>query len=124
LRHALHVGQHASSQAHDGITAERPGAMVGDLAAAGGLMDLDPAGGQLGSGKQEMLRPGPAAQRDHRIVLAQEQGLGAPAPQDLFAQPLLQEGRPIERLPSQPGPACRRGGQPGPPAAVATEPTV
>ena len=61
-----------------------------DVAAASGLVDFDPPGPKLGRGEEHVLRPRPAAERDHRRVLEQQERVGNPA------RPTLAHQRPLE----------------------------
>ena len=105
-----HVGEHAPAQPDDGIADQLAGAVVGHLATpAWPGQTWIPRAASSAGWQQQVLGSGPAAQRDHRIVLAQEQGLGAPPFEDLLAQALLERGRPVERLPPEPDPVRRDG---------------
>jgi hypothetical protein len=65
-------------------------------------MDRDPQPGQLVRGREDVRPLRRAAEGDDRIVLTQEQRLGAAARGEILSQPLLQVDRRGERDAPQP----------------------
>ena len=82
---ALHVLA-VPRQVEDRVADELAGPVVGGLAAAVGLDDLD-----LGAlGDVQLAGLGAAAERDHRRVLEQQHGVGQPSARDRVGDPPLQ----------------------------------
>ncbi len=78
---------------HDRVADELARAVVGELAAARGLDDVDPAGAPEAGAEREVVRVRAAAERVDGRVLEQEQEIGELVRDHALAEVLLQRGR-------------------------------
>ena len=73
----MHVARVARAEVDDRVADQLPGRVVGDVAAARHLEQLDPARGQRVLGDEQMLAARAAPERDDRGVLEQQQRVAA-----------------------------------------------
>ena len=77
-------------EVEDGVRHELPGPVIRDVAAAAGLVHVDPAARELGPRDEDVLLLRSAPQRDDRLVLQQEERVAHLAADSRLHHALLQ----------------------------------